>query len=305
MTTRMTKALMVAVPAAIAICLAALPPAHAAKQVDAARQIQVLRGEADALIKEREFARASDKLEGLQMLLMKERQYPEALKVSFEIEEVAGKASERRSPWHYVRIGEVYLAMGHKDRFFEWVERAIRERSFSRQEYFRGAQLDPVRDDPRFQALLDACAAVIGVGREARDFEVRLLDGSPFRLSAQRGKVVLVDFWDVRCGPCRKEMPNLKAIYEEFKDRGLEILGISLDTEKPLLDDYLLQAALPWKITCSWDGWSDRTAKLYQISATPSTWLIDRRGVVRYCDVRGEELRKAVQVLITEAGIRS
>ena len=79
-------------------------------------------------------------------------------------------------------------------------------------------------------------------------------------------------------------------------------MGISLDTERKPLDDYLKEAVLPWKIACSWDGWNDRTAALYRISATPSTWLIDRRGVVRYCDVRGEELRKAVETLVAEGG---
>jgi peroxiredoxin len=301
--TKVGKTVLAVLAVSIATGLSALLVAHSARQSGATHQIQTLRGEADALIKEKEFAQASDRLERLQILLMKERQYEEALKVSFEIEEVAGKASERRSPWHYVRIGEVYLAMGQRDRFFEWVGKAIHERSFSRLEYFRNEQLDGVRNDPRFKDLVAACAAVIGVGKPAKDFEVTLLDGSPFRLSAQRGKVVLVDFWDVRCAPCLKEMPNLKAVYGEFKERGLEILGISLDTERPLLKDYLKQAALPWKIACSWDGWNDATAKLYQISATPSTWLIDRRGVVRYCDVRGEELRKALEVLIAEDGI--
>jgi peroxiredoxin len=303
-TKKVGKIVLAVVPVTIAIGVSALLVASSARQAGTTNQIRTLRGEADSLIKEKKFAQASDKLEGLQILLMKERQYEEALKVSFEIEEVAGKASERRSPWHYVRIGEVYLAMGRRDQFFEWVGKAIRERGFSRLEYFRSEQLDGVRNDPRFKDLVAACAAVIGVGKPAKDFEVKLLDGSLFRLSDQRGKVVLVDFWDVRCGPCIKEMPNLKAVYSEFKDRGLEVLGISLDTEKPLLDNYLKQAALPWKIACSWDGWNDATVKLYQISATPSTWLIDRRGVVRYCDVRGEELRKAVEVLIGEDGGR-
>lgn len=297
MTTRAKAALPAAVCLSVAIGLATSLACQSANQAGAASEILSLRKQADALIEGKQFAEASDKLEGLQMRLMKERRYQEALDVSFEIEDVAGKASERRSPWHYVRIGEVYLAMGRTDQFFEWVEKAIRERSFSRLEYFRGAQLDGVRSDPRFRTMLDACAAIVGVGQPAKDFEVTLLDGSPFRLSAQRGKVVLVDFWDVRCGPCRKEMPNLKAIYQEFKDEGLEILGISLDTEKPLLHDYVKQAALPWKIACSWEGWNDPTAKLYRINATPSTWLIDRDGIVRYCDVRGDELRKAVEAL--------
>jgi peroxiredoxin len=300
--TKVRTTLLVAVPVSVVVLLVTLLVAYAAKRRDQDGRIQAMRTEADAFRIEKKYAEASDRLEGLQMLLMKERRFEDALKVSFEIEEVAAKASERRSPWHYVRIGEVHLAMGHTDQYFEWIEKAIRERSFSRPEYFRDKKLDVLRNDPRFKKLEDDCAAIIGVGREARDFEVTLLDGSPFRLSAQRGKVVLIDFWDVACGPCIREMPNLKAVYRDFKDRGLEILGISLDTEKPLLDDFMKKASLPWKIACSWKGWEDATAKRYQISATPSTWLVDRNGIVRYCDVRGDELRKAVETLIAESG---
>jgi peroxiredoxin len=302
MAPKLRKVMLTVVLISIAICAVALLATRAVRQAGTNGQIQAMRGEADVLVKEKKFAEAADKLEGLQMLLMKERRYEEALKVSFAIDEVAAKASGRRSPWHWVRIGEVHLAMGHTDQYFEWVDKAIRERSFSRTEYFRNRGLDEVRNDPRFKKLEEACATIIGVGRQAKDFEVSLLDGSAFRLSAQRGKVVLVDFWDVACGPCRKEMPNLKAIYKDFKDQGLEILGISLDTEKAALDDYLKQAALPWKIACSWNGWDDVTVKLYQISATPSTWLIDRRGVLRYCDLTGEELRRAVEALVAEDG---
>jgi peroxiredoxin len=299
--TRTTKTLALAAPVALALCLVVYHVGRAARQDTIAQHIQVMRGEAATLVKTGKFAEAADKFEQLQIVLMKAKRYEEALQTSFTIEEVSEKASERRSPWNYVRIGEVHLAMGHVDQFFGWLEKAVAERSFSKLDYFRGFQLASVRNHPRFKKLVAACAAIIGVGQPAKDFQVPLLDGSPFVLSAQRGKVVLVDLWDVRCGPCRREMPNLKAIYGDFKDKGLDILGISLDTEKALLDDYLKEAALPWKIACSWDGWNDRTAKLYKISATPSTWLIDRHGILRYYDVRGEELRRAVETLLGES----
>jgi peroxiredoxin len=138
------------------------------------------------------------------------------------------------------------------------------------------------------------------LGRKAKDFRITLLDGSAFTLSAQSGKVVLIDFWDVRCPPCRREMPVLKNLFKDFKDKGLEIVGISLDTDRALLEDYVKKEKLPWKISCSLDGWNDSTATLYKISATPSTWLIDRHGVARYYAVRGEDLRRAVEELVRE-----
>ena len=274
---------------------------QAAKQRGLNQQIQILREEAAALVEQERFAQASDKLEELQVLFMDTRRYQDALETSFTIEDISAKVSNRRSPWNYVKIAEAYLGLGDQAKYLDWMEKAVYERGFSKLDYFREARLDALKGDPRYRKLVEACGEEIGVGQRARDFQVTLLDGSSFTLSAQVGKVVLIDFWDVRCGPCRKEMPNLKEIFRDFRDRGLEIVGISLDTDRRLLTDYLEEAALPWKIACSWDGWSDSTATLYRISATPSTWLIDRHGVVRYCDVRGEELRRAVQELTAES----
>jgi len=224
----------------------------------------------------------------------------DALAASLQIEEVFLKFSERLSSWNFVIVTEAYLGMGDTDKHFEWMHRAVNERHFSKVECFHDTRFEALQGPPEFKKLVEACPTTIGVGRPAKDFEVTLLDGASFSLSAQKGKVVLIDFWDVRCGPCRKEMPNLKEIHRDFRERGLEIIGISLDTEKKLLDDYLKEAALPWKIACSFDGWSDSTANLYRISATPSTWLVDRRGIVRYYDVRGAELRRVVEELTRE-----
>jgi peroxiredoxin len=292
--------LLLALPLSVGIVVWTRMATQGASQERLKQQVQDLQNEVATLIKDENFAQASVKLEELQMLFVKAGRYQEALEASLQIEQVDGKASGRRSPWNYVRIAEAYLWLGDREKFFDWIEKAISERSFTKLDYFQSAQLDGVRDHPRFKKLVAACATLIGVGREAKDFHVTLLDGSSFSLVAQRGKVVLLDFWDVRCGPCRKEMPNLKRIFKDFKDKGLEIVGISLDTERALLEDYLKEAALPWKIACSWDGWDDQTAQLYRISATPSTWVIDRHGIVRYFDVRGEELRRAVEALIRE-----
>jgi peroxiredoxin len=264
------------------------------------REIAALRAQAAAQVKNAQFVQAADTFERLQVLFMDAGRYQDALESARAIESVSAKLPGRRSPRNFVRIAEAHLAMGDVDRYFEWMERAVGERYFSKADYFQGADLDAVRKDPRFTRLAAASAALTGVGEPASDFEVTLLDGSTFVLSSQRGKVVLVDFWDVGCVPCRREMPNLKSIYRNFKDRGLEILGISLDTDRKVLSDYVRETALPWKIACSFEGWNDRTATLYRISATPSTWLIDRRGIVRYYDVRSEELRRAVEVLVNE-----
>ena len=294
---RVIWVLLIVVPLSIIGYVQASKANQAAKEERLVERIQSLRKEVSGFLEAKRFAQAADKLEELQVLLMDNGRYQDALAASLQIEEVSHRFSERLSPWNYVRVAEAYLGMGDTDKYFEWMNKAVNERYFSKIDYFQDGRFKSLQGHPEFKKLVEACATTIGVGRPAKDFEVTLLDGSPFSLSAQKGKVVLIDFWDVRCGPCRKEMPNLKEIHRDFRDRGLEIIGISLDTEKKLLDDYLKEAALPWKIACSFDGWSDSTAKLYRISATPSTWLVDRRGIVRYFDVRGAELRRAVEEL--------
>jgi peroxiredoxin len=298
---RILVVLQVVLVLASACCAQSQESAQTAKKEKLGPQISDLQDQVDALLKEQEFAQASDKLERLQMLYMDAGRYHEALNASFKIEEISPQVSNRETPWNYVRIAEVYLRLGDRDKHFEWMGKAVHERGFYRLEFLQDGHLNAVKEDPRYKKLIDACAKEIGLGQKAKDFRVTLMDGSSFALSAQTGKVVLIDFWDVRCAPCRREMPNLRAIFRDHKGKGLEIIGISLDTDRKLLDAYLKEAGLGWKIACSLQGWSDSTAKLYRISATPSTWLIDRHGVVRYCDVRGAELRHAVEELLGES----
>lgn len=80
--------------------------------------------------------------------------------------------------------------------------------------------------------------------------------------------------------------------------KGLLILGISLDTERKLLDDYLQEMEIPRKMACSLKGWGDETVKLYRINATPSTWLIDRQGILRHINLKGEKLTRAITELL-------
>lgn len=141
---------------------------------------------------------------------------------------------------------------------------------------------------------------IIGLQHPAKEFTVYLLDGEKLKLSSQKGKVVLIDFWDVYCPPCIKAMPELKALFEQYSDEGLEIIGISLDTDKEKLLDFLKKHNISWKIACSYKGWKDKTAILYGINATPSTWLIDRKGILRYYNLKGTELKGAIEKLISE-----
>jgi peroxiredoxin len=231
-------------------------------------------------------------------LLMKTGAFQEALESAFELETLDQKLSPRRSPWNCLKIAEPYLGLNDLDNALTWIEKAVFERNFIRRDIFDLQIYDPLRNHPRFGKVIAAMEQRLGLNLPAKTFTVQLLDGDSFSLSGQRGKVVLVDFWDVKCPPCRKEMPNLKKLHREFASKGLVIVGISLDTDKDLLQNYLKELSPEWKMACSFQGWNDLTAKLYTINATPSSWLIDRQGILRHIDLRGEELFKAVKALI-------
>jgi peroxiredoxin len=264
---------------------------------------------ADALTHVRKLVEISDRfpdklefreeaLDFQHFLLMKNGAFQEAVETALALEALARKISTRNSPWYCLKIAVAYMGLNDREHSLAWIEKAVYERNFIRHDVLDGEDYSALKGDPRFSKVMAAVEKKIGLDLPARDFSIELLDGASFSLSGQRGKVVLVDFWDVNCLPCRKEMPNLKKLHSEFADKGLVIVGISLDTDKALLQKYLKAVSPEWKMACSFQGWNDATARLYSINATPSSWLIDRQGILRHVDLRGQELYQAVKALL-------
>jgi thiol-disulfide isomerase/thioredoxin len=102
--------------------------------------------------------------------------------------------------------------------------------------------------------------------------------GANFAWDAFRGKVVLVDFWATWCGPCRREMPNVKALYEKHGDKGFEVVGVSLDQDQEALAAYLEENEIPWD-TLAGDGTQELAGK-YGVRAIPTMMLVDKEGKI-------------------------
>ena len=230
--------------------------------------------------------------------LMSLNKYSESLEVALALEEMSRQSIERDKPWYCLKIADSYLGMGDCEKAVYWIGKAVHGKGFNNYKIFMKPKYQPIQTDSTFQTLVGIMRERIGLDQPARDFTTRFTNDSTFRLSSQQGKVVLIDFWDVRCAPCIKAFPELKALYSQYHDKGLEIIGISLDTDRELLLNFLKENEIPWPVACSYKGWKDELVPLYGISATPSTWLIDRKGMLRYNELQGDELKTAIEQLL-------
>jgi peroxiredoxin len=140
----------------------------------------------------------------------------------------------------------------------------------------------------------------LGVGKSAPDFVVRDLSGEEISLSAWRGRVVFIEFWDTHCGPCKGEIPTLKELHAKFGSAGLQMLGVSLDTDGSTLKQFLKKSKMNWPQTCDFKEFQGDLARAYHVRYIPRSILIDREGRIVQKDLRGEALIKAVADLVTE-----
>ena len=144
-------------------------------------------------------------------------------------------------------------------------------------------------------------------GHKAPAFTGKLLGGGEVNFPAEyKGKVVLLDFWATWCGPCVGEIPNVVKAYGQYHDRGLEVLGVTLDQEnaETKLADFQKKKGMTWRQVYDGKGWSAAVAKQYGINAIPHMILVDGdTGVILAdTDIRGEALAPAIEKALTGKG---
>ncbi|MEL7598790.1 MAG: TlpA disulfide reductase family protein [Proteiniphilum sp.] len=142
-------------------------------------------------------------------------------------------------------------------------------------------------------------ARTIGIGKKAPDFTQNDPDGNPVSLSDFSGKYLLLDFWASWCGPCRQENPNLVKAYAAYKDKGFEILGVSLDNQdgKEAWLNAIKKDGLTWTQVSDLNSWNNEVARSYGVRAVPQSYLIDPQGIIVAQDLRGEALdEKLVEI---------
>ncbi len=139
---------------------------------------------------------------------------------------------------------------------------------------------------------------VTEVGSMAPDFTLPTPEGGTFTLSSTRGKYVMIDFWAAWCQPCRHENPNVVALYGKYKDKGFDVVGVSLDREKEAWIKAIADDQLAWHQVSELKFWQSEIAQKYGVTAIPCTFLLDKGGKIIAKNLRGEELAKKLEELM-------
>ncbi|GAB4285343.1 MAG: hypothetical protein Kow0029_32170 [Candidatus Rifleibacteriota bacterium] len=137
------------------------------------------------------------------------------------------------------------------------------------------------------------------VGKPFPEFPagMKTTDGKDLSLARFKGKILLVDFWATWCPPCRAEVPNVVKAYENYKDKGFEIVGISFDEDREKLDSYTKENKMSWPQYFDGKGWGNLVGPTYGIQSIPTMYLLDKDGKVITQDLRNGKLEEELAKL--------
>jgi thiol-disulfide isomerase/thioredoxin len=138
----------------------------------------------------------------------------------------------------------------------------------------------------------------LSIGKAAPEIRMQALDGTEGRLSALKGKVVVLDIWATWCEPCKAMIPHEREMVERLRDRPFVLVSISADEKKETLTAFLANEKMPW--THWWNGREGGMLADWDIKYFPTIFVIDAQGVIRHKDLRGDELEKAVNAMLAE-----
>ncbi len=138
----------------------------------------------------------------------------------------------------------------------------------------------------------------------APDISLKAVTGEAYDLRALKGNVVLVNFWATWCGPCRAEMPAIEQVYQSRREQGFVVLAVDQQEDDASVKSFAQQLGLTFPLLMDRDA---TVARLYHVSALPTTFFVDRKGVVRDMAIGGPLTRAAIEskidALLTEEGL--
>lgn len=226
-------------------------------------------------------------------LLSRLNRFRDAVDVAVE------KANIIKSPKQALIVAEAYLKINDLGQALDWVERSV-NRGLQSYDIFHGNIYDPLRDKERFTALIEKVKRKNGIGQPAQSFIRESLSGNEVSLHKYKGRVLLIDFWATWCFPCTEQMPHLKKCYKNYRDKGFEIIGFSLDGDKNTLGKYLKSTGIDWEIISCPKAQDDETINLYKVINIPASFLVDKNGILRHVNLTGKNLENAIEELLNE-----
>lgn len=167
------------------------------------------------------------------------------------------------------------------------------EEEFDYMEKIAGIYAEKLPDSRHTKSLVANIERIkpIALGKKAPDISLISNEGKVITLSSLKGKLVLIDFWASWCKPCRMENPNVLKVYQKYKDKGLEIYGISLDKDKDKWLGAIATDGINWLHVLDAQG---EFAEKYLVEAIPNTFLIDKDGKIIAKNLRGEALEERI-----------
>jgi peroxiredoxin len=136
------------------------------------------------------------------------------------------------------------------------------------------------------------------IGNPAPGFTLNDVDGKPVSLTTSKGKYTLLDFWASWCGPCRQENPSVVKAFHRFHEKGFDVFGVSLDTDKSKWIAAIKKDGLDWTQVSDLQGWKTSVVSQYGIKGIPMNYLLDKNGIIVAKGLRGEDLDKKLQEIL-------
>ena len=138
----------------------------------------------------------------------------------------------------------------------------------------------------------------LAIGAEAPNISAKDTSGVEHSVSDFQGKILLIDFWASWCGPCRRANPQVVKLYNAYKDKGFDILGVSLDKNAGAWKKAIKADKLTWTHISDLKGWGCVPCKDYKVSSIPQTFLLDREGKIVGKGLKGPALEAKLKELL-------
>ena len=153
-------------------------------------------------------------------------------------------------------------------------------------------------------SVTERAGAAVEVG-DTPKFQLPLLDGPTVTHEALRGKYVVLDFWATWCGPCIKAMPHMKELRAKYRSQGVELVGVSLDSNRSALQKMVKQDGLDWPHAFDGQGWKNATAQQFGVTGIPRTFLLSPEGEVLFVGHPMSGLAEAIEKAVTANPVRA